>query len=405
MTNYQAPSFHVLTPLPELERRLAAVRRGLRTLEIDAALLVFPVDVFHLSGTMQNAHLLVPAEGGPLLMVKRDLARARGESSLADIVGLTGFSRLPGLVNDRLGRSPARLGLELDVLPVNNFRKYQSLWPSAEFLDISPLLLDVRAIKSDWELDWMRRAGGLSVEVYRLASEKLREGRSEIELAGLMTAAAYAKGHQNLLRARAFGTEVYTWHVISGLSGGVVSSIDAPFGGHGLSPAFPVGAGLKPIRRAEPVLIDFGLCLGGYQVDLTRMFSLGKPADRLWKAFEALELIERELTRLLRPGVRAGDLYETAVDLGRRLGFEDNFLGPPGRKVKFAGHGVGLEINEPPLLAQGVDTVLQVGMTPALELKMVFPGLGAVGLENTFVIGNGPPEKLTLAESSWVVTD
>lgn len=405
MNGYQRPEFHETTPPGEIRDRTARMQAGLRNLGLDGLLIVHNVDLFYFAGTMQAAHLFIPADGPPLLMVRRDLDRARAESPLADVVGLSSLRDLPIRVRDRLGFAPRRLGLELDVMPVATFRTYETLWPTAELVDASPAVMNLRAVKSDYEVGWMRRAGDLARRVYARVPDLLRPGMTEIELAGLITAEAYAGGHQNYLRTRAFNQELYTWHVISGESGGVVSSIDAPFGGYGLSPAFPVGASLRTIRAGEPVLLDFGLCLNGYQVDLTRMFSIGPTAERLREAYCALQEIEAVLAGRLRPGATGDELYRLAVELGDRLGFGEAFLGPGDKKARFVGHGVGLEITDPPLLAPGRTTPLKAGMTAALELKMVFPGLGAVGLENTFLIRDGEPENLTPADGEFGVLE
>ncbi|MEW6263788.1 MAG: Xaa-Pro peptidase family protein [Thermodesulfobacteriota bacterium] len=402
MSAYQPPAFHQLTPAAEINRRLDEAQAGLMKHGFDAALIIQPVDLFYFTGTMQSGHLLLPARGDPLLMVRRDLDRAQVESPVP-AVGLASLAELARLVNDRLGAEPGRLGLELDVLPVKSFKRYQELWPRAEFTDVSPLILEQRAVKSEYEAACLRRAGELSRRVYAAVPGFLRPGLTEIEAAGLMTKAAYQAGHQNYLRTRGFDQAMYSWHVISGPSGGIPSFIDAAFGGYGLSPAFPAGASLKTIAPGEPVLIDFGLCLDGYQVDLTRMFSIGPPPGLITEAYEALAEIEVEMSRRLRPGQTGHDLYYLAVARAEKLGFGHAFLGPPERKARFAGHGVGLEISDPPLLAPGFNTPLLAGMVVALELKMVFPGLAAVGLENTFRIGNGEPEKLTLADDRLIV--
>ena len=210
------------------------------------------------------------------------------------------------------------------------------------------------------------------------------------------------QGHQNILRSRGFNSEIYTWHVVSGRLGTLPSNIDAPFSGLGLSPAFPLGASLKPIQEKEPVLIDFGTCYTGYQVDQTRMYSIGKPGHEYLEAYGALMEIEAHLLQHLRPGVPAENLFPLALAKGRELGYEDVFLGPLERKIRYVGHGVGLESPENPFLAPGHTYPLREGMTLALELKIVLEK-GAVGFENTVVIHKDRVEKLTLADERFLI--
>ena len=401
MPDYIAPEFHRLTPADEVEARIRKLQTSLIKRDIDAALLVYPVDIFYFSGSMQDGHLLVPARQDPLLLIRRDPARAAVESPLT-VIELSSLSQLPAQIGLALGGEPKKLAIELDLLPVNLYRKYADLWSDSVFEDVSPLIMALRAVKSEYEIGLMREAGELGRRVYARVPELMRPGRTEIEAAGLLTAEAYRGGHQNYLYMRGFDKWLYTWHVISGPAGGIHSRIDAAFGGYGLSPAFPMGSSRKVIEQGESVLIDFGICLDGYQVDQTRMFSMGKPHDTIRAAYEALLEIEAAMLAETRPGNPAGAVFDAAVRTADRLGFGDQFLGQGERKVRFAGHGVGLEINEPPVIAPGRDAPLLKNMTFALELKMVFPGLGAVGLENTVVVRPEGPEKLTTASEELI---
>ena len=108
------------------------------------------------------------------------------------------------------------------------------------------------------------------------------------------------------------------------------------------------------------------------------------------------------MTAAARPGASCHDIYRTGWEEARRLGYEEQFMGPPDYKTRFIGHGIGLEIDEYPFIAQNHDYPLAAGMTFALEPKMVFPGEGAVGIENTFAVGEAGTEKLTSAEETLI---
>jgi len=402
MQKYVVPAFHQSTPPSEIEQRIEQMQYCIGEQGLDAMLIVYGVDLLYYSGTMQAGYLLIPAEGPAVLMVRRELERAKAETSIGEVVALKRVRDLPNLVNEYLRKPPRRLGIELDVVPVNLFRRFQSLWPTTEFIDSAPTIMAQRSIKSDYEIAKMKDAGDLARRVYAQVPQLIETGMTEMDLAGKMTSAASAGGHQNYLRTRGFNQAMYSWHVISGESGGIVSSIDAPFSGYGLSPAFPMGASLKKIQSGEPVLIDFGICLDGYHVDLTRMFAIGQPPQIIRNAYEALIVIEKKLIENLLPGEPGNRLFVMAKKQADQLGFGDAFLGRPGLQVRFVGHGVGLEFSEPPFLAPGHKTPLQEGMTLALELKMVFSGLGAAGLENTLVIRETGPEKLTPADETFI---
>jgi Xaa-Pro dipeptidase len=386
------------TPREELEDRLAGLRKGMGKEGMEAFLVVQKMDYYYLSGTTQDALLFVPLEGKPLLMVRRELERARVESPLEEVLGFKSVRELPSLIRDHWGRLPQILGLELDVLPMRDYFQYQDLFPGARFMDASPVIRDIRKIKSPFEIELMRMAGNIGKKVYQEGREILKEGMTEIEFGGLLEAAAKRYGHEGLLRVRSLNYEAYTWHVLSGPSGGIVSQSDSPMGGLGLSPAFPVGASLRVMRAHEPILVDFGTCYHGYQVDETRMFSIGEMDKKFIDAYNACREIHDAVLEETRPGADCKAIFQKTLRLAEQLGYSENYLGPPGLQTRFIAHGVGLELNEFPFLAQGQSYPLEEGMTFAVEPKIVFPGEGSVGLENTVVVTQDGYEILTPLE-------
>jgi len=395
-------SYH-LTPAAEVEGRLAALGRELDRAGAEGALIFGPINRFYLSGTMQAGALLVLPDGAAVQFVWRDPDRAAFESP-APVEAVAAAKDVAPRVAERLGRTPTRLGFELAELPARDLFRLQQAWPDLDPWDVSPVVGGLRAIKSDYEADLMARSGELAKRVYAAVPACLRPGMTEIELAADMTRLAMSAGHINAVRMGGFGAESFNWHVVAGRSGSMVSTIDAPFAGVGLSPAFPMGASRRRIEIGDQVLIDFGLCLDGYLVDLTRMFSLGRPVERVMAAYEALEAIEAALRPRLRPDEICSDLYRLSLDTAERLGWTDAFLGFPGKKARFAGHGLGLQLNEPPFLAPGHDQPLRPGHVVALELKMVMVE-GAVGLENTYLVTEDEPRLLSPAEAHWVVVE
>jgi Xaa-Pro aminopeptidase len=403
MNEISFPAFYLetLTPPEEINHRIRSFQKLLSTEGIEGALIYQNVDLYYLTGTLQNGLLFLPAEGEPLLLIKKEYARARAESPLERIEKLPSITHLGEMIRRGGFQIPACLGLELDVLPFSTYQFLRGILQFEEVRDVWPLIRSLREVKSDYELGLLKKAGEISEKIYREICDYIRPGSTEIEVAGWMNYLAMRRGHQNILRSRGFNSEIYTWHVVSGRLGTLPSNIDAPFSGLGLSPAFPLGASLKPIQKGEPVLIDFGTCYTGYQVDLTRMYCIGKPADEFLEAYEALKEIEVHLLQNLQPGVPAESLFPVSLDKGKALGFEDVFLGPPGRKIRYAGHGVGLESPEQPFLAPGHTYPLRKGMTLALELKIVLEK-GAVGFENTVAVTSGGPEKLTPASEDFI---
>jgi len=382
----------------EIETRLDKIRTWMETQGIESLLVVQKMDLYYLSGTTQDGFLFVPKEGKPLLMIKRELERAKVESPLEDIVSIQSLRDLPLLIRKYRKKLPKNMGLEFDLLPVRDYLKLQEIFSGATLRDGSAAFREARKIKSSLELGLMRKAGEIGKKVYEEAREILHKGMTEIEFGGLLEAVAKRNGHEGLLRVRSLNYEAYTWHVLSGPTGGIVSQSDSPMGGLGLSSAFPVGASLKKMKPREPILVDFGTCYHGYQADQTRMFSIGKMKRKLIDAYQACCDIHEAALEEVRPGADCEAIFQKTLRLARKLGYQDSYLGPPGLQTRFIGHGIGLELNELPFLAQGHSYPLEEGMTFAIEPKIVFPGEGAVGLENTVVVRKHGYEILTPIE-------
>ncbi|MEW5898471.1 MAG: Xaa-Pro peptidase family protein, partial [Bacillota bacterium] len=383
-------------PREELTQRTLRLQNLLREKGIDGALIVQNADLFYFAGVVQRAHLFIPSAGKPLLLVRKSYARARAESALENVVPLENPRELPATLAAYGFGPPACLGLELDVLPVNEYFRYQKMFPAAKIVDVSPLIRQVRMVKSAYELELLKNAAALGREMFSRVREVLREGMTEVELAGELEAFYRRRGHQGYVRARGFNMEMVYGHLLSGDSCAVPSFLDSPTGGSGLNPSFPQSAGFRVIRRDEPVLIDYVAVLDGYMVDKARIFCLGRLPDKLVSAHRVALEIQELLKEKGRPGAICGELYDLAVGVAEKYGLAEHFMGYP-EPVSFVGHGLGIELDELPVIARGFQAPLEEGMVLALEPKFVFPE-GGVGLENTFVVTSRGLETLTVFE-------
>jgi Xaa-Pro aminopeptidase len=143
------------------------------------------------------------------------------------------------------------------------------------------------------------------------------------------------------------------------------------------------------------VLVDYVFAYNGYLSDHTRIFSLGPLPPELIDAHTAMLEVQKMVKHMARPGVASGAIYEQALAKASELGYADHFMGAAGReRIRFVGHGIGLEVDEYPFLAAGQELPLQRGMTIALEPKLIFPGKGVVGIENTHVVKKDGLEQL-----------
>jgi Xaa-Pro dipeptidase len=418
-----------VTPREELEARARRLQGLVREARLDGVMATQNADVFYLSGVVQQAQVYLPAEGDPLLMVRKHHGRARMMSRLPEesVVAVRSLRELPALIEKVSGRKSQvasrkvlstsadlrtetsrpetlKIGFELDTLPVAIFNAYAKALDGlgAELIDASMLFRQARAVKSDFEIEQVRRAAAVADAGVRAAAERLREGITEVELAAWVEYATRVAGHSGAVRIRVYGQEMHMGHLLAGDAGSLPSFMNSPTGGHGPGPWAPYGAGRRPIRKGEPVLLDYSGEWGGYLADQTRMLSVG-PLSIFWQdAYAAMLDVQSHVERTIRPGMSSGELYDIAVERATALGYGDNFMGPPeeespGQKVPFVGHAVGLELDEWPPLQRGTDAVLESGMVLAFEPKLVYWGQGAIGIEDTYLLTNDGLSSLTFS--------
>jgi Xaa-Pro aminopeptidase len=377
---------HHNTPKSEIDRRCAHLKSQLVENDIAAALLVQRADLLYFSGTIQEAHLFVPLDDEPILMVYKNYDRAIAESSLSRIVPLESPRAIPQILEDCSYAIPQTIGMELDVLPVNLYRNYQRIFADRDLVDVSHLIRLVRSLKSNYEIDMIQQAARLSDAVAEQVPALLREGMTELELAGLVEAEARKRGHQGVVRMRLWGSEMFYGHLMAGPSGAVPSFLSSPTGGTGASPAVAQGPGFRPIQAHEPVLVDYVFALNGYYSDHARIFSIGELPDELMAAHAAMIELQNLIKHEAKPGVPCGAIYDLALEWTRSKGYDEHFMGVGKDRIRFVGHGVGIELDEYPFLAAGQTLALQAGMTLALEPKLIFPDKGVVGVENTHLV-------------------
>lgn len=386
---------HKNVPSHELAARIMELQQTLAGNVQDGALIVQKTDLFYFSGSSQQGWLYVPVQGKPILMIFKEYQRALEESSLEEIVSIVGIKKIPEILAGYGYPSPAVLGMELDVLPTNLYFQYQKIFGKAKIVDISNEIRLIRAVKSEFEVAKMRAAAELSDKVAARVPELLAVGKSEVAMAGELESYARSLGHQGIVRMRMWGSELFYGHLMSGASAAVPSYLASPTGGAGVSSVIGQGAGFRKIGVREPVLVDYVFALDGYISDHARIFSIGPVSDALQKAHEAMLAIQEEVRMQARPGVVTGELYDLMIALAEKKGYQENFMGVGERRIRFTGHGVGLELDEYPFIAKGQQLPLQAGMIIALEPKTIFPGIGVVGIENTHLVTDHGLEPLT----------
>ncbi|MEN6390731.1 MAG: Xaa-Pro peptidase family protein [Syntrophomonas sp.] len=379
----------------ELMGRVASLQEKMQENECQAMIIIQNVDLYYFSGTMQNAQLYIPAHGEPLLFCRKSCQRALKECPWR-IIEVGSFKAIPRHLGDLGIKAPARLALEYDVLPVANFLGVKKIFPHAKTMDGSSWIKSVRAIKSPYEIAMLKNAGQKMAEVFKQVADIIKPGKSEIACAAELEMEARKTLHEGIIRLRGYNQSLFFGHFLSGESGALPSFNDGATGGPGLGAFFPQGCSEKILAPGEPITLDYVGIYNGYQVDQTRTFVIGSLPEQLYKAYNITLEIQDAIINQVKPGIAPSKLWEMAVSIAAKNNLQDHLQGYGSDQAKFVGHGIGLEVDEPPVLARGFDSPLLENMVFALEPKFVFPGLGMVGIENTWLVTAEGAERITV---------
>lgn len=389
-----------LVPEKEVKRRVARFQEKLKELQLDGALITQNVDIYYLTGTIQNGVLYVPKVGEPLFYARKSVPRAQYEAAVP-VEEMGRMRELGQKIQRRFGKVE-RLGLETDVIPYGLAQWYIGMFPGVEIVDVGQTLRYIRAIKSDYELNHIREAARHVNEIIAALPEYIEVGMSELELAAKIEYALRVKGNSGIYHVRGYNQELFLGVVTSGANAAIPSSFDGPVGGLGLSVSSPVGPSRNTFAEGDPILVDISTIVDGYYIDQTRLAVIGDLDPELEDAYHVAIRILREVEKMGVPGTAWGDLHVRALEIAEEAGLTDRFMGYGKDQVKFLGHGIGLELDEFPILARGFSQPLEEGMVIAIEPKFTFPGRGVIGLENNYVVTKSGLEALTIAPEDIV---
>lgn len=388
------------TPVAELSARIKKFQKGLAARDIAGPLILQNTDLYYFTGRIWPAYLYIPASGDPVF-----LNRHRGEINVRwtwPVVKLDKLNKLAAILQDFGLPASGSIGLELDILPVMVFRRLQEAFPGRNFVDVGRLIRQVRAVKSSWEIEIMRSYAQKDLNLWSQVPEMISKAKTDLELAAAFDAQARQQGQQGVIRLRGLNQEMTFACVAAGEQAAMISSYDVPISGAGLNSAFPFGAAGIILEPGKSVTIDFGSCYFAYILDHTRTYAINYLPNQAWKAFNTALAIQQEMILLSKPGASCGELFERARLMAEKAGLIEGFMGTNGG-VPFLGHGVGLEVDELPVLARGSQEVLEEGNVIAIEPKFALSRIGAIAIENCFLVTNHGLEKLTVSPDDLLV--
>ncbi len=380
----------------ELELKWRRIQQAMRQEEADGCLLTMNMNLYYVSGQVFNGYFYLPAEGRPYWFVKR---LTIPETNQVHVIRKP--EQIPDFFRDLNLAMPRKLLLEADELSYNEYIRLQHVFRAEATGNASALIRHIRMIKTPWEIEQMRISARKHEAVYREIPACYRPGMRDIELQ--IEIEKRMRVHGSLGYFRAFGSnmDIFVGSLLAGENAGEPSPFDFALGGAGMHASGPLGANGTLLREGTTVMADMSGNYTAYQTDMTRVFSIGKLPDRAYRVHRVALEIQARMERAAKPGVPCAELYRDALAMAGQEGLEDCFMGTH-LQAKFVGHGVGLEINELPVLTTRSKDILQPGMTFAFEPKFVLAGIGAVGIENTFLVTDSGVEKMTLLDENII---
>jgi Xaa-Pro aminopeptidase len=384
-------------PLLELADRMRRFRAQMDVTQPDWALAAFlgRVNQYYFTGTMQDGVLLVPRDQDAVFWVRRSYDRALEESSFPDIRPMRSFRDAAQALPAHGPR--AAIHLETELVPLALVERFRKHFPCDTVAALDAPIAAVQAVKSPYELELIERTGAAHRHLLEDAVPALlREGISEAEFACDLYALMVREGHEGTVRFHGFNVDIAVAQLGFGINSLVPTSFDGPGGCRGLSPAAPVlGSRDRTLRKGDLVFVDTGFSMSGYSTDKTMIYMFAEPIpDEALAAHRRCVDLQLELAAQLKPGAIPAEIYTRTLE-SLEPGFLEHFMGFGSRRARFLGHGVGLHIDEPPVLAEGFEAPLAESMVLALEPKKGIPDVGMVGTENTYVVTPAGGRSLT----------
>ena len=371
----------------ELKLRAGRIAAMLKEQSIDAILIGDNANLYYTAGRVFGGYSYITADGAVTYFVKRP-------------IGLKGINvayiRKPEQIAELLPVMPRVVALELDLASYSEVTRLSKVFAGARVENGSPIMRRCRSVKTEQEMDKIAQNGVLHQAAYSFIPKVYKKGMTDLELQIEMERVLRLNGCLGQFRICGGSMELFMGNVLCGDNADNPASYDFAMGGAGLDPSLPVGCNGTKIMPGTTVMVDMCGNFNGYMTDMTRSYYAGTLNPTAERAHQLSIDILHRIQSTAREGTEAKELYNLAVEMARVAGLDDYFMGH-AQKAGFIGHGVGIEVNEAPVLAPRSRDVLTQGNVIAIEPKFVIPGVGAVGVENTYVLKAGRLECVTQA--------
>lgn len=381
--------------LPEIRAdialRLDRILAGMARNEFDAILINYNANLFYTTGRVFRGYVFINKEGKVIYFVVRPNCFKEEDG----VVYIRKPEQIPAILTEAGISVTGKAGLELQWLTFTDAQRLMKLFPEAECADCSDLLREARMVKTPLEVELMRSDGIHQAEVYRRIPRLFKEEMSDIELQIEIERVLRLEGCLGFARTSGALMEINMGSVLYGDNADAPTPYDFALGGAGMDSSLPVGANGSIMKPGHTVMVDMNGDFNGYQTDMTRVWRIGEIPEKAIRAHEASRKILRELEKAAKPGFPIAEMCRIAEEIVDAADLRAEFMGH-SQKAGFIGHGVGIELNESPVIMARNKGLLEENMTIALEPKFVIPGVGAVGVENTYLVTPEGLQSLTI---------
>lgn len=374
----------------DLKIKWDRMRDGIDKAGMEACLLTVDVNLYYTTGRIYGGYFYLPVDGDPLFLVRRPNG-ITGDN----VIYIRKPEDIPAVLAERGLSMPKRLMLEADELTYNEYVRLSRVFNADELGNATALLKTLRMVKTPMEIAQFRFAAERHAATYKEIPDCYRPGMTDLEFQFEIERVMRRNGSIGLFRAFGANMDIFMGSILAGDNAETPSPFDFALGGGGMNSACPLGANGTLLKDGTAIMVDMAGNYAAYMTDMTRVFSVGKLPDVAYRAHQVALTIQHEIEAVAKPGVACAELYNIAAGIAKSEGLEDRFMGTK-QQAKFVGHGIGLQINELPVLTPRSRDLLAANMVFALEPKFVIPGVGAVGIENSFLVTDDSIEKITL---------
>jgi Xaa-Pro dipeptidase len=381
------------------QNRIRMLQEKIVGQDLAGVVLSYSRNVFYYTGTAQPSYLVVLPEDYCLYVrsgfdfatddVFIEKEKMKAERQLGNI-----YQK----VFAGLKTKNKKIGTELDILTVEQFKGFNKAFPDYEFVNVSPVVFEQRKKKDRSEIEKIRKACNTLHEGHEavLNTLRVRTDITELELAAVMENAHRLAGHEGIFFIRQPDFFMSRGPIASGQNLFKISGVVYTITGVGLSPSVPAGPSRRIIEKGDVIIIDIPTHVDGYHADQTRTYVLGKADDKIRTMYDNLKEIADHLIEQMKPGMKCSEIYGMAIKKAEDLNARESFLNfGKGRRSRLLGHGVGLELNEPPVPSEYDHSQIDEDYVIALDMHMMDESAGVVKLEDMILIKEKGNEILT----------